>query len=502
LRIFYDGAEHGILNLNNDRLFTHSIFNDFISAFTSSEEPFHAYVRQLSEKYHQAKSSIEFCSQKLFQAGFYSFINLQQWRYKYSCPKCGDEPEVVICDGVHMAFPKSYLSETNPTSTYMTNNIAHYTGLHYLNKLSAKHLNTLRLTTGRLYRKDDENEFNKPVNEDDFSALLEALKSEYPEISDILRVISTKQADDTSCFTLRRLIRTLSCKDPIYNLARIQLINIIKSILESGSVSLSSDEKQNLQVFSPLLFDVVSLRCSILLKPIIDNFLHSLLSKAESVFNQIGHSDTSVQDIPHDEQVADNDVFLNTGQYFGTKQKRVLANYTNLYQRDKAKATKCHKDSLHTRDLTGGTMIFWCPHRIAVGFHVIPSGEGRIDVFSGIFSRWTRAPKIIVYDFACALQYYCLIREFAFFAETIFLHDTLHDRNHVHCSESFTLRKYKLSGHPWFVFMNDSAAESGNSGLRKMKSICRYTTKQHFMILVRLQLEIQNRRRIKALYFS
>jgi hypothetical protein len=47
--------------------------------------------------------------------------------------------------------------------------------------------------------------------------------------------------------------------------------------------------------------------------------------------------------------------------------------------------------------------------------------------------------------------------------------------------------------------MNDSAAESGNSGLKKMKLSLSYMNKARFMDLCKLQLEIQNRMRIRLI---
>ena len=60
--------------------------------------------------------------------------------------------------------------------------------------------------------------------------------------------------------------------------------------------------------------------------------------------------------------------------------------------------------------LTGGIMAVWCTHSICYGFHCIPQAEGRNDVFSAIYTRWEKAPEVVVYDFACALQPYCMTR--------------------------------------------------------------------------------------------
>lgn len=57
--------------------------------------------------------------------------------------------------------------------------------------------------------------------------------------------------------------------------------------------------------------------------------------------------------------------------------------------------------------LTGGIMCAWCTHSICYGFHCIPNSEGRNDVFSAMVTRWPKAPKYVIYDFACQLAPYC-----------------------------------------------------------------------------------------------
>jgi hypothetical protein len=69
----------------------------------------------------------------------------------------------------------------------------------------------------------------------------------------------------------------------------------------------------------------------------------------------------------------------------------------------------CQKYVNYMSKQTGGIMIIWCRHRICVGFHIFEKGEGRNDVFSPIYTRWPRAPRIVVYDFACQLMPYCMV---------------------------------------------------------------------------------------------
>ena len=84
----------------------------------------------------------------------------------------------------------------------------------------------------------------------------------------------------------------------------------------------------------------------------------------------------------------------------------------------------------------------------------------------------------------------------------MFVIDRLHYKNHSSCSESFKLQNFIDSGNKSFVFLNDSAAESGNAGLAKLKRSLRYMSKKLFMSVCRVQLEIQNRLRIQKLHTS
>lgn len=144
-------------------------------------------------------------------------------------------------------------------------------------------------------------------------------------------------------------------------------------------------------------------------------------------------------------------------------------------------------------------MCIWCRHRVCVGFHIIYNGEGRNDVFSPVYTRWQTAPKVIVYDFACQLYSYNLLRESDFFLNTRHVIDQVHEANHSACSEAYRLSEYKKTGDPNFIHINDSAAEVGNSGLKKLKKSVRYMSLARFMDLCRIQLEVQNRIRIRKL---
>ncbi|KAF7363765.1 hypothetical protein MSAN_01034300 [Mycena sanguinolenta] len=104
------------------------------------------------------------------------------------------------------------------------------------------------------------------------------------------------------------------------------------------------------------------------------------------------------------------------------------------------RGAKCSKfySQYGERRLTGGIM-----------------GEGRNDVFSALITRWEKAPKRIIYDFACALGPYCM---------------TL---GHTKCSPAAFLKTH-CNVDPRLSYINSSAGECGNSGLGRIRFFCVY----------------------------
>lgn len=196
-----------------------------------------------------------------------------------------------------------------------------------------------------------------------------------------------------------------------------------------------------------------------------------------------------------------------TGAFYGRPRIRSRPVYTNLpgdSSTDRATVTDevkaagigCSKyyETYGIHGLTGGIMAAWCPHMICLGFHVIPKGEGRNDVFSALYCYWEVAPRYVVYDFACALAPYCMAREPQFFENTIFLIDSFHAKGHVRCSKACMLSFYQLHD-PRLRAINSSAAECGNAGLRKIRRPLSYMSQRHAIIYTMTFMVVWNRER-------
>ncbi|KJA24472.1 hypothetical protein HYPSUDRAFT_136396, partial [Hypholoma sublateritium FD-334 SS-4] len=189
------------------------------------------------------------------------------------------------------------------------------------------------------------------------------------------------------------------------------------------------------------------------------------------------------------------------GCHYGMPQLRDRPTYPLLKEeaKDSAEEQKggCRKyySTYSPKKLTGGIMVCWCTHSVAYGFHCIPVGEGRNDVFAAMYSMWPKAPEVVVYDFACALQPYCVLREPEFFQDTLFMIDDFHASDHTKCASACFLKSYKNSD-PRLLRLNSSAAECGNQGLSRIRKAISYMGQERAMMLIKVFLSIWNRLRI------
>ncbi|KAL0057912.1 hypothetical protein AAF712_015434 [Marasmius tenuissimus] len=165
-----------------------------------------------------------------------------------------------------------------------------------------------------------------------------------------------------------------------------------------------------------------------------------------------------------------------------------------------AKSSGCRKlyHEYGQKRLTGGIMCGWCTHSICYGFHCIPKAEGRNDVFAVLLTRWRIAPRRVVYDFACALASYCMVREPEFFKNTQFLIDQFHETGHSKCGSACFLSTY-VGVDQSLGAVNSSAAECGNSGIGRIRKSVSYMRQNRAILYTKVFLSIWNRRQMQRL---
>lgn len=144
---------------------------------------------------------------------------------------------------------------------------------------------------------------------------------------------------------------------------------------------------------------------------------------------------------------------------------------------------------------TGGIFTWYCQHGVCYAFYVIPHAEGRNEAFSFLTKYFKIAPRHVIYDFACALEEYCLNRAPHFFKETKFSIDNFHFQNHRACAQGYAM--------PWTRALrgiNSQIAEQGNSALQRIKPATASMLQSNFMRTVRLFLHGWNTKKVYAMH--
>lgn len=226
----------------------------------------------------------------------------------------------------------------------------------------------------------------------------------------------------------------------------------------------------------------------------------TLADRAETVFNTLVNRRTIIKETAAPPPTSIGRSWEETGCYYG----RAPICYRPLYEGLDSDVTfdgaqdseSCRKfySTYSKRTLTGGLMALWCTHLICVGFHMIARAEGRNDVFSPLLLYWEKAPQTVIYDFACQLAPYSMVREPEFFKDTLFVIDKMHATGHTACSSASFLTNY-VKTRPELGNVNSSAAECCNSGLSKIKKSISYMGERRAFVYAFVFLNVWNRMR-------
>jgi hypothetical protein len=224
-----------------------------------------------------------------------------------------------------------------------------------------------------------------------------------------------------------------------------------------------------------------------------------LAKRAQTVYHDLISRRTVVVDPATSMLSSDATDFEETGCYYGKPPHRIRPYYEGRDVDNERSITDdgtCRKfySSYKQNNLSGGLMALWCPHLTCVGFHKMPSCEGRNDVFSALFCYWKEAPKVVIYDFACQLGPYCMLREPEFFRNTLFAVDEMHAGGHKQCSQASFISNY-MQVRPSLMAINSSAAECSNSGLNRIRKSVSYMGQSHAVLLTYVYLSVWNRKK-------
>ncbi|KAJ3553760.1 hypothetical protein NP233_g12574 [Leucocoprinus birnbaumii] len=500
-----DLREQGIFNLNNSMLASHELLNEYTNAFTLSETPFDSWVQFLRGRYEEAGS--KFMGKDQFRSCWFAFARLQKLESDFLCPDCGKQPENVIWDGVTLAFHQRQLLSTiqPPTTTFPESPLrpTKYIPSQQVlpNPALRKLLRNLTSPADRLKSTGQPGAPLPPAAEPDpetVSTILAELHKVNPSLAAVFQAYFTSAAREKSPVpqAVQSFFFQLAAEESI-----LQMINRPSQAAIDQFLSNPRKENEYLLCSCPHLFHLLQLdqqkHGGLAYSALVLSVLQWLLQRSRSTLKLLSENSPPLLDDTSYEAPVTN--WERTGCFYSMPQIRIRPAYPhlageNIPEDRQQRGGKCSKDPSNPstsnlpscgkyfstygqQGLTGGIMVVWCTHSISYSFHCIPKCEGRNDVFSAMVTRWPRAPKRVVYDFSCALGPYCLLREPDFFADTLFIIDTFHARDHTKCAPACFAQTYS-NVDPDVTNINTSAAESGNSAILRIRKAVSYMS-QH-----------------------
>ena len=217
----------------------------------------------------------------------------------------------------------------------------------------------------------------------------------------ILRKFIAQDLAFDEIMSTARIFYNLSHDVPICAYFPMEMVDIMKSIIESGFLGQYREMKTNL-----ISCDKFSRHFSAFLDPFIGS---SNLSIALNFVVHIVNEVSSLAEVPPEDEVemplTYNPPRLGRAYYFRKSglQVRRARKFTMDIDHDKPSLWSCTK---HYPRISrkGQTMLFlfFCPsHGHCYGFHIVNGSEGHKDPSQALYTHLPTAPIIIFYDNAC-----------------------------------------------------------------------------------------------------
>ncbi|KAJ7702193.1 hypothetical protein B0H17DRAFT_923858 [Mycena rosella] len=520
-----DCRAEGFLNVNNHTLFSHSLLDNYTAAFTSSETPFVAWASVISRRY-LTMTSEPFVGAPVFRMAWFLFAELQALSGDMTCPACGPHPEDTIWDGVTLAFSRKQLrgSLCPPTTVFdkAPEHRSHYVYQQTVliepdlrkavrNILNGPSLISPAPKTSAMPTVEgmDEEEEAELAQVPDAKASVELIEqinqiptvcTRLTSLSPALGILFTKhfglQAIHDKVRPLpvyREFFIQIAAEESILQMIPVpalgNLLHFVRDMSEDNRAQLLSLPA----VYNVLKYHLSNAPSTTPYPPELVGTLTWLTTRAVDVVARLIPSEDQLE---RPQQIQE-DPWQESGCYYSMPAIRLHPRYPRLKHDQVNEGSKrgatCSKfyGQYGQQRLTGGIMCVWCTHSVCYGFHCIPQGEGRNDVFSAIVTHWPKAPKRIIYDFACALGPYCMTREPAFFAQTQFGIDNFHASRHTKCSPAAFLKSYAQVD-PRLARINTSAAKCGNGGISRIQKGVSYMGQTRAIVYTQVFISIWN----------
>ena len=329
-----------------------------------------------------------------------------------------------------------------------------------------------------------------PLTDNEFTALLKGLETECSfALVSLVKFIKADTGTNSSNFPFQHFLHELSCNIALCGTFQIagdtEIMSLLRKVV-NGQVDLfdstNSEALGTVQSQIPVLADVLSRA-----NDYFDNCLpEPLLKLIEDILTKIslpfqGYYRPTSDDYPAPTSKKPLSFFPALPEQHGPVR----------YTADrKTKEISCRKESYKHPKLSPGVFTIFCRHGICYGFEAMTSHESPRHPFTIFKTRFSKAPRNIIYDNACHLHQYCLNREQHFFQESRFFVDRFHWKCHVGCSSGYCLDMYKTAVDVRNI--NSQINEQANAGLKHLQAQLAYMSPSNFMFHLSLFLAQKN----------
>ena len=414
----------------------------------------------------------------------------------YICLSCGEQPPVLVFDGVTMGIGTSKIENFRKKMKNFTTRKSRKVlkGSKFGDRVF------IRMEKNRAILRDaaEKKDWPSVTNEDGDARR----KGDDPGMAQFWTMMQHLDQTIPPGDGFVQLMLNLSAKTSttsLFQIMDVQLLLNVIAFLEgdlnldfircstTAQVAMNEKMMEKYPTFTRMMRDIAS--PSGKLENEVSTFLASIVKHSLLFFEN--SEERSSDDYIEDEIEIRSEVFPN----FPRMKKR--AEYEkNCKKEDKDSFRDiCSKTYGKHQNLSPGLLIMTCacPQKCVYGFTMMLDGESPMMIFDTIMSRFpANYNPHILYDNSCKTKEFGLNREPRRFMKIQITTDKFHQRNHQKCAESFKTTEY-----PSLSNCNSQACEQTNRTLRRISSSSTFMNIELFLKSIALFLGYQNMKKKK-----
>jgi len=513
--ILYDGTFQGIFRINNHTAVSLRMLYKCFDAFRRGGYSAAAFVADMQADYigdysdpDQMGEPTPFLSENTFRSVFFVFCASISRDLKFCCSICKDCPRIIIADGTRVLMWKRFFSGKPITerSEQVLDGATHRRAQRAFidDRLEPKARKAMRGLLKKLGESIQNKTRDKEVVEftdEDWDALVEDsrlffMDCFFTQLRGTLETTSSSMLAGHKAALGQFLANCLATDSPTISYFDYRLVEPVRHILDhvdtsGGHAILDKEVLALAREFSPLFWRLLQAAGASDTFPLTNGYfqlVEQLCKRSALCAEGPGAEDlwpAPLREFPS----AETTECIETGIVSGLRQLRLRPRFLADTAAGKSgdQSAGCKHEFLGGNERTGGVFTVICPHGICYALYIIPTAEGRDELFSFMIKYLPVAPLVVVYDHACGLHEYCLNRCPGYFKYTRFLVDRLHWFNHIACALSYWIGIYKdLDG------VNSVIAEQSNSALARIERTITRTTQGPFVVLIRMFMHTWN----------